>query len=149
MITATTLSELTGFTSLELASYIMSIKDQIYSEPISNVSNIPVTRSLSKSLCAFLIELHNNGESHYADIRRIVKEKYDFMVNDYSSLQYWRLIDKSSKRGHWTVNERGIAFIEGRLKLADNLTICHQRVIANSNKLVGLDDYLSLDDTSY
>src|SRR6266850_1801661 len=72
------------FTTKQLALFI---DDLFQIEKKKEVKGAPTDRSLSKSLCCFLFELSQNGPSHYATIRSIVKEKYNHQTNDYGSLQ--------------------------------------------------------------
>lgn len=109
----------------------------------------PIERSLSKSLCAFLYELRTaGGEAHYNDIRQLVKAKYGLTVNDYSSLSFWRLINKSKGLGMWKLTERGEGFLNGELKLAEKLTIQNNKVISANNTLVGINDFIIVPDNS-
>lgn len=133
----------TGFTRAQLAHFI----DQFYLK-VNLTSTIE--RSLSKSLCCFLFELNNEGPSHYSDIRTIVKDRYSHQVNDYSSLRYWRLIKPSNRGvGFWEITDRGQAFLEGRLRLSEKVTIKNKRVIAASPDLVSITDFEGFDYVSY
>ena len=110
----------------------------------------PIERSLSKSLVLFLYELNKKGgDYHYNDIREIVKGKYGLTVNDYSSTKYWRLLQKSSTaNGYWQITERGIAFLQGQLKLSEKVTIQNDQVISANNKFVTVSDFIDLNDNS-
>lgn len=106
----------------------------------------PIERSLSKSLVLFLYELSNNGgDCHYALIRDKVKAKYDMMCNDYTTLKYFRLVEKSSTgNGYWKITERGNRFLSGELKLSEKVTIQNDCVISASSKAVTVFDFIDL-----
>jgi hypothetical protein len=147
----------TGITTQHLAlladELLQKLRSTTYElikvKSLTGNTKTPIERSLSKSLCAFLYELKKaGGEAHYNDIRETVKIKYGLTVNDYSSLSFWRLIQKAKGLGMWVITERGKRFLIGELKLAEKLTIQNNKVIAYNNKSVSIDDFLTIDTNS-
>jgi hypothetical protein len=108
----------------------------------------PIERSLSKSLVLFLHELNEGGgDCHYGTIRDKVQANYELTCNDYSTLKYYRLIEKSKTgNGYWQINERGQRFLSGDLKLSEKVTIQNDKVIHASNNHVTVEDFIDLNE---
>lgn len=132
-----------AFTLHQLAHFI--------DEYVSNLkTTAEVERSISKSLCCFLFELLKNGDSHYADIRATVLEKYGHMTNDYSTLQFWRLIEKSNRGlGYWKITDRGIKFLNGELELSERLTIRNKKIVFASPNLITIRNFPDFISVAY
>jgi len=123
----------------------------IKAKSITGNTKPPIERSLSKALVLFLHELNKSGgDSHYSVIRDIVQANYEMMCNDYSTLRYYRLIEKSETgNGFWKINERGQRFLTGELKVAEKLTIQNNKVImATTDKLVTVRDFIDFKEYS-
>lgn len=149
----------TGITTQHLALYadglLTKLRHTAYElmkvKSITGNTKPPIERSLSKALVLFLHELNKSGgDSHYAAIRDTVQENYEMMCNDYSTLKYYRLIEKSQTgNGFWKINERGLKFLTGELKVAEKVTIQNNKVIlATTNKLVTVHDFIDLKEYS-
>lgn len=108
-----------------------------------------VDRSLSKSLVLFLYELKKaGGIAHYNDIRTIVKDKYNMMSNDYTTLSYYQMIKKSKGLGMWQLTEIGEKFLKNEIQLPERLKIQNNKVISSSDTLVSINDFISLEKNS-
>ncbi|GHM98865.1 hypothetical protein WSM22_03550 [Cytophagales bacterium WSM2-2] len=129
-----------AFTSEQLAKCIDHFVEKGFTRA---KESLHTDRSMSKSLACFLYELNEQGKAeHYSVIRSITEAKYEHMVNDYSTLKYWRLIEPASNgRGFWKITERGKAFLEGKLRIAEKVTIKNDKVVGSSDKKVTIADF--------
>lgn len=151
-------TEITGITAQHIAfvadEFMKKLRATTYElmkvKSLTGSTRQAIERSLSKSLVLFLFELNKNGgDCHYNDVREIVKNKYNATVNDYSTLRYFRLCEKSKTgNGYWKINERGVRFLTGELKLAEWVSIKDNKVIDASKRLVTVKDFIVFADSS-
>ena len=57
---------------------------------------------------------------------------------DYAKPRFWGLMKK--KGNYWVITDKGVDFLEGNLQIWDHIYTFNKKIIAHSDKLVGVDE---------
>lgn len=92
-------------------------------------------KSLDQRLVQLFYEIMDSAKNGVFNPRGVFKDDHQ-KINDFQKLGYWNFIERTKRNGLWSITNRGIRFVTGKIQVPKRVWVFNNKVVLEEDELV-------------